>query len=139
MSLRNAARYAAMMGYSEPIPTDGPCIYCGALDGVVDGGGWRPDLDGQRCADRAACYERRKNQEASAAHFGSPPPAQLPSGSLVPAECDARARYVVALHSEPVDVDWNEAPGGLQAAAFPEFAPTDPKTGRAKPEQLALL
>ena len=38
-----------------------------------------------------------------------------------------------------LDVDWHEAPGGLQAAAFPECAPTDPDTGRVKPEQLALL
>lgn len=39
--------------------------------------------------------------------------------------------------AEPVQ--WVEAVGGLQAAAFPEFAPKDPKTGRIKPEQLALI
>lgn len=36
-------------------------------------------------------------------------------------------------------IDWNEAPGGLQAAAFPDFAPIDPKTGRTLPVQTALF
>ena len=137
VSLCNRAGYAATMGYSDALPTEGPCIYCGAMDGVVDCGGWRPDLDGQRCADRSACYERRTLQAASDAHFGSSTAMPRVAVELPVAEQNARAAYVIHEHAEAFT--WAEAVGGLQGEAFPELAPKNPKTGRIKPVQTALF